>query len=132
MKTIQKLLGNPLAYVYVIVVIALLVIISNKSNTIKDLRAESELTLQIFEQDVNALTNEMAIREEAIIGLNDRLARLRSESEANYNAYTELKAVSESQNKDLDAVFEILANTKQELSDTKTLLDVCVAEGQTQ
>ena len=43
-----------------------------------------------------------------------------------------MKAQSNEAEKNLDEVFEILANTKQELNDTKTLLDVCMAQTPTE
>ena len=60
--------------------------------------------------------------------LDSMLDRTTKESKANYDAYTELKGVSESLNEDLDNAFILLSNTKQELQDTKTLLDVCMAQ----
>lgn len=78
---------------------------------------------------------ELAVRDDAIMGMRDEvdmldsmLDRTTKESKANYDAYTELKGVSESLNEDLDNAFILLSNTKQELQDTKTLLDVCMAQ----
>ncbi len=133
----EKLVSNPISWMYVILVVALLIIVSNNSSTIDDLERKidrANAKIQASESTVEAQANEIAVRDDTIVGLTSEVEMLDSmlekqitESQANLNAYTEMKAVADSQNQDLDQVFEILANTKQELSDTKTLLDVCTA-----
>jgi len=134
-KKLLKQFGNPLGWLYVILVVCLLVIISNNSKTITGLERDLATTKQLGQQQVDAMQLELAVRDDAIMGMRDEvdmldsmLDRTTKESKANYDAYTELKGVSESLNEDLDNAFILLSNTEQELQDTKTLLDVCMAQ----
>ena len=127
-KKLIKQIGNPLGWLFVILVVCLLYIISNNSKTIADLENE----IQLGELNRSAMADELAVRDDALTGmkseidmLDNMLGRLKAESEANYNAYVEIKEMSESQNNDLDNAFELISNLKQELSDTQTLLNVC-------
>ena len=127
-KKLIKQIGNPLGWLFVILVVCLLYIISNNSKTIADLENE----IQLGELNRSAMADELAFRDDALTGmkseidmLDNMLGRLKAESEANYNAYVEIKEMSESQNNDLDNAFELISNLKQELSDTQTLLNVC-------
>ena len=127
-KKLIKQIGNPLGWLFVILVVCLLYIISNNSKTIADLENE----IQLGELNRSAMADELAVRDDALTGmkseidmLDNMLGRLKAESEANYNAYVEIKEMSESQNNDLDNAFELISNLKQELSDTQTLLNDC-------
>ena len=127
-KKLIKQIGNPLGWLFVILVVCLLYIISNNSKTIADLENE----IQLGELNRSAMADELAVRDDALTGmkseidmLDNMLGRLKAESEANYNAYVEIKEMSESQNNDLDNAFELISNLKQELSDPQTLLNVC-------
>ena len=127
-KKLIKQIGNPLGWLFVILVVCLLYIISNNSKTIADLENE----IQLGELNRSAMADELAVRDDALTGmkseidmLDNMLGRLKAESEAYYNAYVEIKEMSESQNNDLDNAFELISNLKQELSDTQTLLNVC-------
>ena len=126
-KKLIKQLGNPLGWLYVILVVCLLYIISNNSKRIADLEAqvsfsqeETEQVRRLGQAQVDAMQDEIAVRDDALMGANSEITMLD-------DMLGRMKAQSNEAEKNLDEVFEILANTKQELSDTKTLLDVCTA-----
>ena len=126
-KKLIKQLGNPLGWLYVILVVCLLYIISNNSKRIADLEAqvsfsqeETEQVRRLGQAQVDAMQDEIAVRDDALMGANSEITMLD-------DMLGRMKAQSNEAEKNLDEVFEILANTKQELNDTKTLLDVCSA-----
>ena len=131
-KKLIKQLGNPLGWLYVILVVCLLYIISNNSKRIADLEAqvsfsqeETEQVRRLGQAQVDAMQDEITVRDDALMGMSSEIAMLD-------DMLGRMKAQSNEAEKDLDEVFEILANTKQELSDTKTLLDVCMAQTPTE
>ena len=104
-KKLLKQFGNPLGWLYVILVVCLLVIIYNKTKTITGLERDLATTKQLRQQQVDAMQLELDVRDDAIMGMRDEvdmldsmLDRTTKESKANYDAYTELKGVSESLN----------------------------------
>ena len=126
-KNIIKQLGNPFGWLYVILVVALLYIVSNNSSKIADLEEERDYVIQTAQQDRKALANEIKVRESELEMLDTMLNRLKAEAEANYNAYVEMKTLSEKQVDVLGEAGAELSDLRQELSDTKTLLEVCTA-----
>tara|TARA_Y100001936_G_scaffold252915_1_gene314847 strand:- start:684 stop:1085 length:402 start_codon:yes stop_codon:yes gene_type:complete len=131
-KKLIKQLGNPLGWLYVILVVCLLYIISNNSKRIADLEAqvsfsqeETEQVRRLGQAQVDAMQDEIAVRDDALMGANSEITMLD-------DMLGRMKAQSNEAEKNLDEVFEILANTKQELNDTKTLLDVCMAQTPTE
>ena len=131
-KKLIKQLGNPLGWLYVILVVCLLYVISNNSKRITDLEAQVSFSQQETEQvrrlgqaQVDAMQDEIAVRDDALMGANSEITMLD-------DMLGRMKAQSNEAEKNLDEVFEILANTKQELNDTKTLLDVCMAQTPTE
>ena len=131
-KKLIKQFGNPLGWLYVILVVCLLYVISNNSKRITDLEAqvsfsqeETEQVRRLGQAQVDAMQDEIAVRDDALMGANSEIAMLD-------DMLGRMKAQSNEAEKNLDEVFEILANTKQELNDTKTLLDVCMAQTPTE
>jgi len=131
-KKLIKQLGNPLGWLYVILVVCLLYIISDNSKRIADLEAqvsfsqeETEQVRRLGQAQVDAMQDEITVRDDALMGANSEITMLD-------DMLGRMKAQSNEAEKNLDEVFEILANTKQELSDTKTLLDVCMAQTPTE
>ena len=78
-----------------------------------------------LEELLDAMQDEIAVRDDALMGANSEITMLD-------DMLGRMKAQSNEAEKNLDEVFEILANTKQELNDTKTLLDVCMAQTPTE
>ena len=83
MKNITNILGKPAGWMYFILVVALLIIISSNSTEKANLQAEVDslsdevLTL---ENTLEASANELAVRDDAIAGLNSAIAGLESDS----------------------------------------------------
>ena len=83
MKNITNILEKPAGWMYFILVVALLIIISSNSTEKANLQAEVDslsdevLTL---ENTLEASANELAVRDDAIAGLNSAIAGLESDS----------------------------------------------------
>ena len=110
METFLKIIGKPAAWMYFILVVALLVIVSNNSGTIKDLRADIDVAnseITTHESTLEAMSNEIAIRQDAIDGLNG-----------------ELDSVS----KRLDQVASERGSLETAVSDLRKQLDIAVAD----
>ena len=82
---IKKGLGKPAGWMYFILVVALLIIVSNNSKEKTNLQAEiHSLTNDIstLETSLEASANEIAVRDDAITGLNNAIAGWESDSAA--------------------------------------------------
>ena len=82
---IKKGLGKPAGWMYFILVVALLIIVSNNSKEKTNLQAEIDsLTNDIstLETSLEASANEIAVRDDAIAGLNNAIAGWESDSAA--------------------------------------------------
>ena len=82
---IKNGLGKPAGWMYFILVVALLIIVSNNSKEKTNLQAEIDsLTNDIstLETSLEASANEIAVRDDAIAGLNNAIAGWESDSAA--------------------------------------------------
>ena len=75
LKTINDLIAKPAPWIYFVLVVALLIIVTRNSGTINDLRADikgvsAEIsTLEALnETTLDAMANEVAVRDDAIAG----------------------------------------------------------------
>jgi len=83
METIKNLIAKPAPWLYFVLVVALLIIVTNNSGTINDLEAELDNAndeISTLETTLEAAANEVAVRDDAIAGLNDAIAGLESDS----------------------------------------------------
>ena len=85
MKNITNILGKPAGWMYFILVVALLIIISSKSTDKENLQADLDNAIDeisALETSLEASANELAVRDDAIAGLNDAIAGWESETAA--------------------------------------------------
>ena len=89
LNTIKDLIAKPAPWIYFVLVVALLIIVTRNSGTINDLRADikgvsAEIsTLEALnETTLDAMANEVAVRDDAIAGLNDAIAGWEADSVA--------------------------------------------------
>ena len=88
METIKNLIAKPAPWLYFVRVVALLIIVTNNSGSINDLEAELDNAndeISTLESTLEAAANEVAVRDDAIAGLNDAIAGWESDS-ADVNA----------------------------------------------
>ena len=74
METIKNLIAKPAPWAYFVLVVALLIIVTNGSGTISDLEAEldnANAEVLASETLTESLSDEIAIRNDAIAGLED-------------------------------------------------------------
>jgi len=88
-EKIKNGLGKPAGWMYFILVVALLIIVSNNSDEIKNLKADLDdavteiSTLEALnETTLEAMSNEIAVRDDAIVGLNNAIAGWEADSAA--------------------------------------------------
>jgi len=80
---IKNGLGKPAGWMYFILVVALLIIISNNGDIKDNLQAEVDSLsdeVSTLENTLEASANELAVRDDAIAGLNSAIAGLESDS----------------------------------------------------
>ncbi|SVA85794.1 uncharacterized protein METZ01_LOCUS138648 [marine metagenome] len=89
---IKNGLGKPAGWMYFILVVALLIIISNNSKektnltaSLDNANAEISTLEALNETTLEAMSNEIAVRDDAIVGLNNAIAGWESDS-ADVNA----------------------------------------------
>jgi len=85
LEKIKNLIGKPAGWMYFILVVALLIIISNNSSVKANLQAELDNAndeISTFETTLEAMAGEIAVRDDAIAGLNNVVAGLESDSTA--------------------------------------------------
>jgi septal ring factor EnvC (AmiA/AmiB activator) len=72
METIKNLIAKPAPWLYFVLVVALLIIVMNKSGTVNDLEASldnANAEILASETLTESLSNEIALRNDAIAGL---------------------------------------------------------------
>ena len=77
METIKNLIAKPAPWLYFVLVLALLIIVTNNSGTISDLEAEldnANAEISASETLTESLSDEIAIRNDAIAGLENAVA----------------------------------------------------------
>ena len=77
LKTIKNIIAKPAPWAYFVLVVALLIIVSNNSGTIKDLEAEldsANAEISASATLTETLSDEIAIRNDAIAGLENEVA----------------------------------------------------------
>ena len=77
LKTIKDLIAKPAPWLYFVLVVALLIILTNNSGTINDLEAEldnANAEISASETLTESLSDEIAIRNDAIAGLENAVA----------------------------------------------------------
>ena len=77
LKTIKDLIAKPAPWLYFVLVVALLIIVTNKSGTINDLEAEldnANAEVLASETLTESLSDEITIRNDAIAGLENAVA----------------------------------------------------------
>ena len=83
LEKIKKVINKPASWMYFVLVVALLIIISNNSTIKEELQAELDNAndeISTLETTLEAAANEVAVRDDAIAGLNDAIAGLESDS----------------------------------------------------
>jgi septal ring factor EnvC (AmiA/AmiB activator) len=83
LKTIKDLIAKPAPWLYFVLVVALLIIMTNNSGTINDLEAEldnANAEITASETLTEALSDEIAVRNDAIAGLENAIVGLESNS----------------------------------------------------
>ena len=77
METIKNLIAKPAPWLYFVLVVALLIIVMNKSGTVNDLEASldnANAEILASETLTESLSNEIALRNDAIAGLETAIA----------------------------------------------------------
>ena len=77
METIKNLIAKPAPWIYFVLVVALLIIVTNKSGAVKDLQASldnAEAEISASETLTESLSTEIALRNDAIAGLETAIA----------------------------------------------------------
>ena len=77
METIKNLIAKPAPWLYFVLVVALLIIVTNNSGTINDLEAEldnANAEISASATLTETLSDEIAIRNDAIAGLENAVA----------------------------------------------------------
>ena len=134
MKIINDIISKPAPWMYVLLVLCLLVIISTNSTEKKNLQAE----IDSLDAEYNALetstattleamAGEIAVRDDAIAGLNNVITGMESDSAAVNARLNDSDALRGDLEAKASAGEEAISRLNQELSDTTTLLDVCTA-----
>ena len=134
MKIINDIISKPAPWMYVLLVLCLLVIISTNSTEKKNLQAE----IDSLDAEYNALetstattleamAGEIAVRDDAIAGLNNVITGMESDSAAVNARLNDSDALRGDLEAKVSAGEEAISRLNQELVDTKTLLDVCTA-----
>tara|TARA_Y100001963_G_scaffold30152_1_gene41188 strand:+ start:10310 stop:10726 length:417 start_codon:yes stop_codon:yes gene_type:complete len=134
MKIINDIISKPAPWMYVLLVLCLLVIISTNSTEKKNLQAE----IDSLDAEYNALetstattleamAGEIAVRDDAIAGLNNVITGMESDSAAVNARLNDSDALRGDLEAKVSAGEEAISRLNQELSDTTTLLDVCTA-----
>ena len=134
MKIINDIISKPAPWMYVLLVLCLLIIISTNSTEKKNLQAEIDSISAEYDAldsatatTLEAMSGEIAVRDDAIAGLNNVIAGMESDSaavNARLNDSDALRGNLEAKVADSE---EAISRLNQELVDTNTLLDVCTA-----
>ena len=120
LEKIKNGLGKPAGWMYFILVVALLIIVSNNSKEKTNLQAEIDsLTNDIstLETSLEASANEIAVRDDAIAGLNNAIAGWESDSaavNAKLNDSDALRGELESTVADLESQLNVSASALED------------------
>ena len=123
MKNIINILEKPAGWMYFILVVALLIIISSNSTDKENLQADLDNAIDeisTLETSLEASANELAVRDDAIAGLNDAIAGLESDSAT---AMLELND-SDTQRAELEGT---VADLQTQLSASASALEEAIA-----
>ena len=123
MKNITNILGKPAGWMYFILVVALLIIISSNSTDKENLQADLDNAIDeisALETSLEASANELAVRDDAIAGLNSAIAGLESDSAT---AMLELND-SDTQRAELEGT---VADLQTQLSASASALEEAIA-----
>ncbi len=131
MKIINDIISKPAPWMYLILVPCFLVIISTHSTATKNLQAEIDSISAEYDAletststTLEAMAGEIAVRDDAVAGMGNEIAGLANELSKRDSWIRDLEAKLTSGEASSS---EAISTLKQELSDTKTLLDVCTA-----
>ena len=134
MKIINDIISKPAPWMYVLLVLCLLIIISTNSTEKKNLQAEIDSISAEYDAldsatatTLEAMSGEIAVRDDAIAGLNNVIAGMESDSAAVNARLNDSDALRGDLEAKVSAGEEAISRLNQELSDTTTLLDVCTA-----
>ena len=137
LEKIKKGLGKPAGWAYFILVVALLIIITKNGNVKATLQAEldnANTEISTLETTLEAAANEVAVRDDAIAGLNDAITGWESDSVAvntRLNDSDTLRGELEVQIADLTARLNVSASSLETstfaLNDAKWRLDDAIA-----
>ena len=134
MKIINDIISKPAPWMYVLLVLCLLVIISTNSTEKKNLQAEIDSISAEYDAletstatTLEAMAGEIAVRDDAIAGLNNVITGMESDSAAVNARLNDSDALRGDLEAKVSAGEEAISRLNQELSDTTTLLDVCTA-----
>ena len=134
MKIINDIISKPAPWMYVLLVLCLLVIISTNSTEKKNLQAEIDSISAEYDAldsatatTLEAMSGEIAVRDDAIAGLNNVITGMESDSAAVNARLNDSDALRGDLEAKVSAGEEAISRLNQELSDTTTLLDVCTA-----
>jgi len=124
LEKIKNLIGKPAGWMYFILVVVLLIIISNNSSVKANLQAEldnanTEISAleALNETTLEAMAGEVAVRDDAIVGLNDVIAGLESDSvavNAKLNDSDSLRGELESTVADLESQLNASASSLED------------------
>ena len=123
MKNITNILEKPAGWMYFILVVALLIIISSNSDKAADVQADLDNAIDeisTLETSLEASANELAVRDDAIAGLNNAIAGLESDS---VTAMLELND-SDTQRAELEGT---VADLQTQLSASASALEEAIA-----
>ena len=137
LEKIKNGLGKPAGWMYFILVVALLIIISRNGDKVDNLQADLDNAngeISTLETTLEAAANEIAVRDDAIAGLNDSIAGWESDSiavNAKLNDSDTLRGELEVQIADLTARLNASASALETstfaLNDAKWRLDDAIA-----
>ena len=85
LEKLKNGLGKPAGWMYFILVVALLIIVSNNGDKVDNLQAEIDNAngeISTLETTLEAAANEIAVRDDAIVGLNNVIAGWEADSAA--------------------------------------------------
>ena len=134
LKNIKKEISRPASWAYFILVVAMLYIVSENSKSIKDLKAEiddaiTEISMleTLNETTLEAMSNEIAVRDDAIAGWESEAVAVN----ARLNSSDSLRGELEIQVADLTARLNASASALETstfaLNDAKWRLDDAIA-----
>ena len=83
LEKLKNGLGKPAGWMYFILVVALLIIVTNNGDKVDNLQADldsANTEISTLETTLEAAANEIAVRDDAIVGLNNAIAGWETDS----------------------------------------------------